>query len=121
MLVSKQKLFFDICCGLRHPSLSHMSKQNQFNTNENFHCRICRRRVFSFDSFVACRCNRCFQTFFNSACWRVNFTALTLSRRFKARIEGDVTYLRRDKVIGHPPPTDYASSFLETWSITFWN
>jgi len=88
-------------------SHSHPSRFNLTQTN-NFTVKSVEGIFLSFDSLTACRCNCFLQNISNSACWQLNFTALTLSRLFKNnwtkrhRFGDWVSY-------SHSPSTDCAS------------
>ena len=71
------KTFNDVPLSLTCPSGFNLTQTN------NFTVKSVEGIFHSLDSLTACRCNCFLQNIFNSACWQLNYTALTLSRLFK--------------------------------------
>jgi len=63
-------------------SLTCPRRINLTQTN-NFTVKSVEGVFHSFDSLTACRCNCYRQNIWNSACWQLNSTAVTLSQLFK--------------------------------------
>jgi len=87
------KTFNDVPLSLTYPSRINLTQINTFTE------KSVKGVFYSFDSLTACRCNYCFQTIYNSTCWQLNYTAVTLSRLFKKQTERNVKGLGNDKVI----------------------
>jgi len=87
------KTFNDVPLSLTCPSRINLTQTNTFTI------KSVKGVFYSFDSLIACRCNYCFQTIYNSTCWQLNYTAVTLSRLFKKQTERNVKGLGIDKVI----------------------
>jgi len=86
-------------------SLTCPNRINLTQTN-NFTVKSVVGIFHSFGSLNACRCNCYLQNICNSACWQLNYTALTLSRLFK----NNWTHRHRfGDSYSHSPPTDCAS------------
>jgi len=96
------KTFNNVLLSLTYPSRFNLTQTN------NFTVKSVEGIFLSFDSLTACRSNCFLQNISNSACWQLNFTALTLSRLFKNnwtkrhRFGDWVSY-------SHSPSTDCAS------------
>jgi len=68
------------------------SRINLTQTN-NFTVKSVEGMFHSFDSLIACRCNRFLQIISNSTCWQLTHTAVTLSRLFKKNDKLNATSL----------------------------
>jgi len=86
------KTFNDVPLSLACPSRINLTQTN------NFTIKSVEGVFHSFDSLIAYRCNCFLQNICNSACWQLNYTALTLSELLKIT-ECNVTGLEIDTVI----------------------